>query len=102
MTTTAEDTTTPLLELHGISKSFGSVQALSEVDFEVRPGEVMALVGDNGAGKSTLVKMLCGATHPDRGHLSLLGETVRFATPAAAHSPAAQTTSQASARVIAT
>ena len=51
---------TPLLEIRGLSKTFGSVQALTEVDFEVREGEVMALVGDNGAGKSTLIKCIAG------------------------------------------
>ena len=55
-------TETPLLQLRNITKSFGSVQALTEVDFEVRHGEVMALVGDNGAGKSTLIKCVAG-TH---------------------------------------
>ena len=49
---------TPVLELHDISKSFGSVQALTDVDLEVHRGEVMALVGDNGAGKSTLIKTI--------------------------------------------
>ena len=53
----------PTLELREISKSFGSVQALTDVDFEVMPGEVMALVGDNGAGKSTLIKCIAGITH---------------------------------------
>ena len=53
-------TDTPILELRGISKSFGAVQALYEVDFHVSAGEVMALVGDNGAGKSTLIKCIAG------------------------------------------
>ncbi|MFN2141051.1 MAG: ATP-binding cassette domain-containing protein, partial [Candidatus Promineifilaceae bacterium] len=47
---------TPLLELRGVTKHFGAVEALTDVDFETRAGEVMALVGDNGAGKSTLIK----------------------------------------------
>ena len=55
-------TDTPLLELRGVTKSFGSVQALSEVDFEVRSGEVMALVGGPGAGRSTLIMCVPG-TH---------------------------------------
>jgi len=61
--------TTPLLQLRGISKAFGSVQALSDVDFEVRNGEVMALVGDNGAGKSTLIKCIAGIHGYDSGEI---------------------------------
>ncbi|HEX6788295.1 MAG TPA: ATP-binding cassette domain-containing protein, partial [Gaiellaceae bacterium] len=61
---------TPLLEIRGITKSFGSVQALDGVDFQVQPGEVMALVGDNGAGKSTLVKCIAGTHTPDHGQIS--------------------------------
>ena len=60
-------TDTPLLELRGITKSFGSVQALDGVDFEVQPGEIMALVGDNGAGKSTLIKCIAGIHPADSG-----------------------------------
>ena len=60
MTATTTSTTAPLLEIRDLSKSFGSVQALTAVDFEVRAGEVMALVGDNGAGKSTLIKCVAG------------------------------------------
>jgi D-xylose transport system ATP-binding protein len=80
MTTTTSDTT-PLLELHGISKSFGSVQALSDVDFEVRAGEVMALVGDNGAGKSTLIKCVAGTHAPDDGEIVMDGEVVHIHGP---------------------
>jgi D-xylose transport system ATP-binding protein len=60
-------TDTPVLELQGVSKSFGAVQALYEVDFHVSPGEVMALVGDNGAGKSTLIKCIAGIHPIDSG-----------------------------------
>src|SRR6476660_3532156 len=74
-------TGTPTLELRGLSKSFGSVQALSDVDFEVRPGEVMALVGDNGAGKSTLVKCIAGTHAPDSGHVLFEGREVTIHSP---------------------
>ena len=72
---------TPTLELRGISKSFGSVQALADVDFEVRTGEVMALVGDNGAGKSTLVKCVAGTHSPDEGEILFEGKPVHIHSP---------------------
>jgi D-xylose transport system ATP-binding protein len=71
----------PVLSLKGVSKSFGPVQALSEVDFEVRPGEVVALVGDNGAGKSTLVKTIAGIHSPDSGTISFEGQDVHITSP---------------------
>jgi D-xylose transport system ATP-binding protein len=74
-------TDTPILELRGISKSFGSVQALADVDFEVRAGEVMALVGDNGAGKSTLVKTVAGIHAPDSGEILFDGKPVHIHSP---------------------
>src|SRR3954452_18581528 len=74
-------TGTPTLELRGISKSFGSVQALSEVDFEVRNGEVMALVGDNGAGKSTLIKCIAGIYTADDGEILFEGKPVSIHGP---------------------
>ena len=71
----------PLLDLRGVSKSFGSVQALTDVDLEVRQGEVMALVGDNGAGKSTLIKCVAGIHPMDHGQIYFDGR------PVAIHSP---------------
>jgi D-xylose transport system ATP-binding protein len=71
----------PLLELRRVSKSFGAVHALTEVDFAVRPGEVMALVGDNGAGKSTLVKGIAGIHPFDDGEVLFDGEAVRVNGP---------------------
>src|SRR4051812_15432133 len=71
----------PILELHGISKSFGSVLALTDVDFEVRRGEVMALVGDNGAGKSTLIKTIAGIHQADEGEIVFEGEAVHIGSP---------------------
>jgi D-xylose transport system ATP-binding protein len=78
------DTTTPVLEIRGLSKSFGSVQALTDVDFEVRPGEVMALVGDNGAGKSTLIKCVAGIHPSDSGEFYFEGEEVHIHGPKSA------------------
>jgi D-xylose transport system ATP-binding protein len=75
------DTSTPVLELRNVTKSFGSVQALTEVDFEVRPGEVMALVGDNGAGKSTLVKCVAGTHAADSGEILFEGAPVNIHGP---------------------
>jgi simple sugar transport system ATP-binding protein len=72
---------TPLLECRGITRSYGSVAALSGVDLQVRPGEVVGLVGDNGAGKSTLLKILCGAVQPSGGELLVNGEPVTFRSP---------------------
>ena len=72
---------TPRLETRGVSKSFGSVLALDDVDFEVRAGEVMALVGDNGAGKSTLVKAIAGINPPDEGTVRFEGQEVRINKP---------------------
>jgi D-xylose transport system ATP-binding protein len=69
------------LELRGVSKHFGSVQALREVDFEVRDGEVMALVGDNGAGKSTLIKCVAGIYTNDDGEIFFDGQPVSIHGP---------------------
>jgi D-xylose transport system ATP-binding protein len=71
----------PTLELRGVSKNFGSVQALQEVDFEVRDGEVMALVGDNGAGKSTLIKCVAGIYSIDGGEILFDGRRVSIHGP---------------------
>ena len=72
---------TPLLELDGVSKRFGPVQALDRVDFAVSAGEVVGLVGDNGAGKSTLVKAIAGIHAPDEGTIRFEGEEVRIKGP---------------------
>ena len=71
----------PALRMHGIVKRFAGVTALDDVAFELRPGEVHALVGENGAGKSTLVKIMTGAYHRDGGAMWVGGAPVNFATP---------------------
>jgi ABC-type sugar transport system ATPase subunit len=71
----------PILEAKGISKAFGHVQALDNVDFELYPEEVVALIGDNGAGKSTLVKILSGIYHKDTGQIYFEGQPVEIRNP---------------------
>src|SRR3954471_19053676 len=76
--------TQPVLSLRGITKTFGAVAALTDVDLDVKPGQVVALVGDNGAGKSTLVKVLAGVHEPDAGTITFESEEVRIPSPAVA------------------
>lgn len=85
---------TPKLEVRGIRKTFGAVEALSGVDFEVRPGEVMGLVGDNGAGKSTLVKVLSGNYSADEGEIFFDGKPVALKSPSDASALGIQTVYQ--------
>ncbi|WP_372395544.1 ATP-binding cassette domain-containing protein [Azospirillum sp. HJ39] len=72
---------TSLLKLSGVSVSFGPVRALSGIDFDLRPSEVLALVGDNGAGKSTLIKIISGALTPDEGRFWFENAEVRIRKP---------------------
>ena len=74
----------PVLRLHGISKRFGAVAALTDIELEVAAGEVVAVVGDNGAGKSTLVKILAGVHHADDGKIDFGGRAVTITDPASA------------------
>lgn len=82
------------LELNSISKHFGGIAALESVDFQLRTGEVAALVGDNGAGKSTLVKVVSGAHQPDSGRIVLDDEEQVFSTPMAAREAGIETVYQ--------
>jgi rhamnose transport system ATP-binding protein len=72
----------PLLQLSGISKSFGGTRALESVELALYPGSITALVGENGAGKSTLVKILTGIHQPDGGRITLCDQSVRIRSPA--------------------
>src|SRR5688500_18538174 len=81
---TAGGGTAPLLEMHGIVKTFPGVRALAGVDLDVRAGEAHCLLGQNGAGKSTLIQVLAGAHQPDEGHISWRGEQVVLTDPQAA------------------
>lgn len=68
----------PLLELKGINKRYGAVQALRDLDFQINPREIVALLGDNGAGKSTLIKMMSGVVQPDTGSIYAFGKPVEL------------------------
>jgi len=74
----------PILELRGICKYFGGVHALEDVDFELYPNELLALVGDNGAGKSTLIKIIAGVYQPDKGEVYIEGGKIEIYSPRAA------------------
>ena len=73
--------TSPILTARGLVKRFGRVTAVGESDFDLMPGEILAVIGDNGAGKSTMIKALSGAIIPDRGEIFLEGEKVNFRSP---------------------
>jgi len=83
-----------ILEMIGISKTFGAVTALVDVTIRLRKGEVLALVGDNGAGKSTLIKILSGFHHPDSGRIVYQGREVRFGSPRDARAQGIETVYQ--------
>ena len=71
----------PILQARSLVKRYGRVTALDHADFDLYPGEILAVIGDNGAGKSTLIKALCGAVIPDSGEIRLAGEVVHFRSP---------------------
>ncbi|MGV6888940.1 ATP-binding cassette domain-containing protein [Rhodophyticola sp. SM2404] len=71
----------PILKGRGLTKRYGRVTALDNCDFELMPGEILAVIGDNGAGKSTLIKAVSGAVQPDEGEVWLEGKKVRFSSP---------------------
>ena len=75
----------PLLQATSVAKSFAGVHALKDASFELRAGEVHALIGENGAGKSTLIRAFTGALHPDAGTLRVQGEIVEHNSPSRAH-----------------
>jgi len=82
--TSVHSRTDSVLSLRGITKTFGAVAALTDIDLDVAPGQVVAIVGDNGAGKSTLVKVLSGVHPPDAGTIEFEGRKVTVPSPAAA------------------
>jgi fructose transport system ATP-binding protein len=84
----------PVFEARGLVKRYGHVVALDGTDFEVYPGEILAVIGDNGAGKSTLIKALAGALQPDSGEIFLNGQRVHFSSPSDARSKGIETVYQ--------
>jgi fructose transport system ATP-binding protein len=84
----------PIFEAHGLVKAYGRVVALNHAEFELMPGEVLAVIGDNGAGKSTLIKCLSGAVIPDQGEVQLYGAPVQFRSPVDARAAGIETVYQ--------
>ncbi len=85
---------TPILQGRSLVKRYGRVTALDHADFDLYPGEILAVIGDNGAGKSSLIKALCGAVIPDSGEIRLGGEIVRFVSPIEAREAGIETVYQ--------
>ena len=88
------DTLTPVLAATALTKRYGHVTALAGADFELLPGEILAVIGDNGAGKSSLIKALSGALIPDSGEIRLDGNAVNFRSPNEARSHGIETVYQ--------
>lgn len=84
----------PILTGRGLVKRYGKVTALDNCDFDLYPGEILAVIGDNGAGKSTLIKALCGAVVPDEGEIRLEGQAVQFTNPMQARNAGIETVYQ--------
>lgn len=84
----------PILTARGLVKRYGRVTALDNCDFDLYPGEILAVIGDNGAGKSTLIKAISGAVTPDEGEICLEGTPIRFSSPIAARSHGIETVYQ--------
>ena len=84
----------PVLQARSLVKRYGRVTALDHADFDLFPGEILAVIGDNGAGKSTLIKALCGAVIPDSGEIRLGGDIVHFTSPIAAREAGIETVYQ--------
>ena len=84
----------PILKATGLTKRYGKVTALNNCDFELYPGEILAVIGDNGAGKSTLIKAISGAVTPDEGQIWLDGKEIAFKTPIEARAAGIETVYQ--------
>lgn len=84
----------PILTARGLTKRYGKVTALDNCDFDLMPGEILAVIGDNGAGKSTLIKAISGAVIPDEGEIRLEGQPVQFRTPIEARQAGIETVYQ--------
>ena len=84
----------PLLTARGLVKRYGRVTALDNADFDLYPGEILAVIGDNGAGKSSLIKVICGAVLPDEGEIKLDGKTLNFKSPIEARDAGIETVYQ--------
>ncbi|TIP33599.1 MAG: sugar ABC transporter ATP-binding protein, partial [Mesorhizobium sp.] len=84
----------PVLTARGLTKRYGRVTALNNCDFDLYPGEILAVIGDNGAGKSTLIKAISGAVIPDEGTIELDGKQVLFRSPIEAREAGIETVYQ--------